>query len=1631
MSKKSEAPSTQIDTLLGRLRLASNLKGKAALDTYIHFARRYLVNTETHEVEQTDFDELAADVERAWCFVQERKSSRPLVNFEQTERRESGRTTPTTTVRVLLDDKPFVVDSIRQALLRCGATIKEVRNTVLFCGRKKAGSKAEGYGRFGELAALSNSIDDDFSAEAFCSITTARIPQDELKEFENEVRDTLQHVSAAVSGYREMTAAASNLRRDLLTHAEFLPVSEENVAESIEFIGWLVDNHFTFLGYEKYRIATRGGESVLQLDTDSLLGVSQLKSRLKTQTKVASLPGAAADFIDRPKLLSFAKSSMRSKVHRPAYYDYVLVKEFDKSGQVTHMHRFLGLYTSSVYFREALAIPLLRKKVSRALDKSGFIPNGHNMKDLLQVINTFPRDELFQVGSAKLLETAVAITRIKDTGSSRIFIRKDFYGRFVSCLVYIPRELFNTDSRLAIQALLQDKLQALDVDFNTYLSESSQARIHLVFRVPKIHGLRLDAAKLEAEIEALIRPWEDDLLNCLRERNEEEEAQAQFKRYAPCFSAAYKETYSAQEAVSDLAFLDSVTQTQALSVCLSDSLAEKAEFSFKLFSFDSQLMLSDVDPILENLGLRIVSERTFALTSDCSGERGESSRIWLHDFLVYRPDADTKLSDEGKRRFEEAFYAIWDGRADDDAYNALLLSANLEWRQAALLRALGAYLKQIRFGYSQLFLAETLSKHAGITAKLVALFEELFSPEKEMTRAQRNKRLRAIEASIEEVSNLSEDSVLRGYLELILAMTRSNYFQQTEQGIPKDYFSFKFEPRRLSKVPRPVPKFEIFVYSRSVEGVHLRGGKVARGGLRWSDRREDYRTEVLGLVKAQQVKNSVIVPVGAKGGFVLKGLRENLSKAEFHAAGVAAYKVFIAGLLDLTDNLIDGSVEPPRDVRRLDEDDPYLVVAADKGTATFSDTANGIAQKRGFWLGDAFASGGSNGYDHKAMGITAKGAWVSVQRHFRELNINVQKDEFSVVGIGDMSGDVFGNGMLLSDKIKLVGAFNHLHVFVDPAPCAKQSFKERRRLFKKAGSNWADYDATLISKGGGVFERSAKSIKLTQQMKALFDVSADTLTPDELISAMLCAPVDLLWNGGIGTYVKAAGESHESVGDKANDGLRVDAQDLRCIAVGEGGNLGLTQKARIEFGLRDGRIFTDFVDNSAGVDCSDHEVNIKILLNELDSKISGSGRAKSSDGIQARNELLKSMTQEVSDLVLDNNYKQVQTLALSFTDESLGCEEFDDLVIYLEDNAELDRKLEFLPDSEALKARAAEGGRPARAELAVATSVMKMHLKEELVQASYLNDPHFNSLLNQAFPRSLVERFEAQINAHPLRNELMATQLANRLVNRVGAHSLSVLLEVTGKPIAEVVRALYLAIEILSAESHWQEFESLDYKVASHCQDAMMLRLVRLVRDSARWLLRNCPEGESIEADARRFMTSLTSVRKLLPTVLTAQNLEVLESEVETCRGEGVPPALAKAHAEHRFLLPALGLIETATEINEPLETMAGAYYIMGEALRLDGLADLVAAIVPTSSWDAKVRSGALDDLLWRQKRLARRLLTESDSKKGIQARVDAWFAANDKKLARTQRVLSELQAEQLVDLAMVTVVMRELKRLS
>ncbi|MEQ8954181.1 MAG: NAD-glutamate dehydrogenase, partial [Gammaproteobacteria bacterium] len=1067
MATKTISDNVLLAPVLKRLQASGRNKSGAAIAA---FAEQFFASSAQSELQKSATDYLFETAVDNWKFIQTFASSRPKIEFRQA----IDRGKPVTRILILQKDMPFIVDSVRQGINLAGYSIKRINNTVIHASRVGSGSKQPG--KLRELSAVPG---NQFNAEAVCCIHCAHIPNAQLQDLEREIREILKHVAAAVRDFRPMCNKALAVRDALQAKKSSVPVSAVELAESCEFIEWLIDNHFTFLGYEEYRIRKPKSGAAIELKKDSLLGISRYKKGLLPRVALSDLPKGTGNLILKKQVCNFAKSATLSKVHRPVHYDYVLIKEFDNKGEVAIEHRFVGLYTSSVYYVAALEIPLVRIKVNKVLAQSGFSPNGHSIKDLLQVINVFPRDELFQIKQDQLFATALEIARIQETRTSKLFIRRDSYGKFFSCLVYLPRDNYNTRVRVQIQEFLKERLQARSVEFNIHLSESLLARIHFVLRVKDIYQVKFEQSELEREMSRLIKPWDDSFLESLLTNYSEPEALALHETYGKCFPGAYKEAYDVDTGVEDLQHIEKVLGSGRLAVDLAPcDTGEGAEFRFKIFSKDQQIHLSNVAPILENLGLNIISEYAFRLSP------GKDYSGWLHDFSVYRKDRGVNLDADIQSRFEQAFYAVWSRQTDDDSFNALVFNASLGWRDAALLRAYAAYLKQVQFGYSAHFIAETLARHSQVTRQLVEYFGLLFRPGLPRTAAKKAVQLRsAVMAAIDEISNLSEDSVLRAFVNIVDATLRSNFFQPADGGGAKDYFSFKIDCARVDSMPRPRPMYEIFVYSPQVEGVHLRGGKVARGGLRWSDRREDYRTEVLGLVKAQQVKNSVIVPVGAKGGFVMKQQPLAGDRDAFMAAGIECYKTFISGLLDITDNLRNNKVLPPKQVVRRDEDDPYLVVAADKGTASFSDIANGIAAKYGFWLGDGFASGGSKGYDHKQMGITARGAWVSVQRHFRELGINVQDTDFTVVGIGDMSGDVFGNGMLLSEHICLVAAFNHLHIFIDPDPDSARSFKERQRLFDLPRSGWNDYKPELISRGGGVFLRSAKSITLTAQIK--------------------------------------------------------------------------------------------------------------------------------------------------------------------------------------------------------------------------------------------------------------------------------------------------------------------------------------------------------------------------------------------------------------------------------------------------------------------------------------------------------------------------------------------------------------------
>ncbi len=1091
----------------------------------------------------------------------------------------------------------------------------------------------------------------------------------------------LRDVRESVEDWPKMRDTALRVADELSIRPP-VGIDDAEVSEAWELLRWLADDHFTFLGVREYELVSEDGEDALRAIPGTGLGI--LRSDQFVSSSFGKLPPEARARAREPRLLILTKANSRSTVHRAAYLDYVGVKTFDDDGRVVGERRFLGLFASSVYTESVLRIPVLRRRTREVLEASGFSMMSHNGKELLQIIETYPRDELFQVPVKELLPVALAVQHLQERRQLRLFVRPDAYGRFMSCLVYLPRDRYTTDVRLELERILRDAVGGVASDYTARVSESVLARLHFVVRVaPGATLPEIDVAAVEGRLAEATRTWADDFADALVDQCGEEAASTLDRRYGEAFPEAFKEDFSARMAVADVRALESLDSDGDMVLNYYEPFgALPGERRFKIYRSGQPVSLTDVLPVLQQLGVEVIDERPYEV------DRRGAGNAWIYDFGL---KTDARAVGEGlKERFQDAFSAVWEGRAESDRFNSLVLVAGLTWRQASLLRAYARYLRQAGSTFSQAYVEQCLVANLQLARLLVRLFERRCDPALEGDRAAACAEVeQAIEQELDQVASLDEDRILRSLVGLVKATLRTNFFQPAADGSVKPYLSFKFDPSAIHDLPLPRPRFEIWVYSPRVEGVHLRFGLVARGGLRWSDRREDFRTEVLGLVKAQAVKNAVIVPVGAKGGFLPKQLPDPaVDRDAWLAEGVASYTTFISALLDITDNLVDGAVVPPRRVVRHDGDDPYLVVAADKGTATFSDIANGIAQSYGFWLGDAFASGGSVGYDHKAMGITARGAWESVKRHFRELGLDTQAEDFTVAGVGDMSGDVFGNGMLLSEHIRLVAAFDHRHIFLDPSPDPAASLAERARLFALPRSSWDDYDRALISEGGGVHPRSAKSIPLTPQVRSSLGIGddVDSMTPADLMKAILQAPVDLLWNGGIGTYVKAAAETHAEVGDKANDSIRVDGDMLRCRVVGEGGNLGCTQRGRIEAAQHGVRLNTDAIDNSAGVDTSDHEVNIKILLDRV---------VRSGDLTEKqRNELLAEMTDDVAHLVLRDNYEQNVLLGNARYQAALLLPVHRRFIHQLEARGDLDRALEFLPPDSEIDARHGLGAGP-------------------------------------------------------------------------------------------------------------------------------------------------------------------------------------------------------------------------------------------------------------------------------------------------------------------------------------------------
>uniref|UniRef100_UPI0025D7420A NAD-glutamate dehydrogenase n=1 Tax=uncultured Caulobacter sp. TaxID=158749 RepID=UPI0025D7420A len=1421
-----------------------------------------------------------ADVARAladfWRFGESAKDlSEPAIRLV----RAQGGQTPSDLLEIVQPDRPFLVDSIMGEVAEAGFSVRAMFHPVSDCGGVR---------------------------RSMIQIWLAPVGEDREAALVASVREALSDVGLAVQDFQPMRAL---MRRTIseLRDAK-APVSTEEKAEDLDFLDWLESDHFVFLGarvYEYPRTADGGYAAEEPLyQPEGSLGVlrDQARTVLRRGSEPAILSAQVRTHIDIGDPIVVAKSNLRSRVHRRGYMDYIGVRRYGADGKASGEVRFVGLFTAEAYETPAHEAPLVRRKVKHVLTSAGKDPNSHNGKRLRNILETWPRDELFQSNEDELLTTALGVLHLYDRPRVKLFARRDPFDRFISVLMFVPRDRYDSGVRARAGQILADAFRGRVSAYYPSFSDAPLARVHYILGVTPGDHAEPDMAAVEAAIAETARTWDDRFEAAVREGQAGRVVQV-LNRYAGAFPPGYRDQYDADEALADIQVIDDLAEGEAVRVrAFRRQGDDAATLRFKLYRPGAAAPLADVLPILEHMGLKALIEDGFKVSP-------AGQPVWVHEFVLRDEAGEHLVFNDVKQAFEAAFVAIWTGRAESDGFNRLVLELGIGWREAALIRALAKYRQQSGLDPSQGVQEQALSDHPGVARLILDLFQTKFDPAVRADLNQRKEQAKAVEGKITEalqaVESLDADRVLRRLAALVGAIQRTNFYQPGADGGPKPYISFKIASRELEDLPAPKPYREIYVSAPHVEGVHLRFGPVARGGLRWSDRRDDFRTEVLGLVKAQQVKNAVIVPVGSKGGFYPKQLPRGGDRDAIQAEAIRAYKTFLSGLLDLTDNIdADNQVTPPPSVVAHDAQDPYLVVAADKGTATFSDIANGVAEAYGFWLGDAFASGGSVGYDHKVMGITARGAWEAVKRHFRELGKDIQTEAFTVVGVGDMSGDVFGNGMLLSKQTKLLAAFDHRHIFLDPNPDVAVSWEERDRMFKLPRSSWEDYDKAKISAGGGVFARSLKSIPLSKEVRELFEIKAEAVSPAELMTAILKSKAELLYLGGIGTYVKAKGETNADAGDKANDAIRINGSDLRVKVVGEGANLGLTQAGRIEFAQAGGHMNTDAIDNSAGVDSSDHEVNIKILTGILER---GGELTR-----ESRNTLLASMTADVGHHVLEHNYDQ--TLALTLL-ESDAVSEVDAQIRYmvdLEQRGRLDRRVEGLPTNTALLERKAAGKGLTRPELAVLLAYGKLDLFDEIVASQAPDDPWFETTLRSYFPKALDQYADA-MQKHRLKREIIATVVGNQMVNMCGPTFPSRLKAAAGADIDAVVTGFTAAREILGVDGLWDQVNALDNKASADGQTALYKALAYALRSLAFWLARRAHRDKSsVQQLVEAYGPSVKTLTGMAPAILSPFEQKAVAKRAKAYVADGAPEALAQGVAALQPLTTAADLVDLA-----------------------------------------------------------------------------------------------------------------------
>jgi glutamate dehydrogenase len=1527
-------------------------------------------------------------------------------------------------VDIMTDDMPFLIDSLTMELARHNLDSYHVVHPQLVVRRDAIGDLREvsgplNGGRSGEQELVESWTHLEVDLRA-CSA-----PVDVL---EIDLHRVLDDVRVAVEDYPRMQARATWLA-DRLAEEQ----GPGQPAETVALLRWLADNHFTFLGYREYDL-TEGADGMgLRPVPGSGLGI--LRHDRRGSSAFASLPPEVRARAKEPQRLILTKANSRATVHRPSYLDYVAIKRVDDRGEVTGEYRFLGLYTQAAYHESITRIPVLRRKLANVLEAAGMTPDSHDGQDVMEILEGYPREELFQISAEELTPIALGVLALRERRQTRLFLRGDRYGRYMSCLVYLPRDRYTTVVRLRAQEILRQAFGGVAVEYSATIGDSALARLHVVVRAQRGRQLaEVDAAELEAQIAAAVRSWDEDLAEEARARLGDTQSEVLLAECAGAIPETYKTDVPAAYALTDLI---RVRDLQASGEQVAFDLWEAAGYSggqpapgaaaaervwrLTIYRTGSPITLTDVLPRLQHMGVEVVDEHPYEFKG------GALARpFWIYDFGLRRSRTGDGERPGGtgpvKSLFEDALGALWRGRIEDDEFNALVLDARLSWRQAMVLRAYARYLRQAGSRFSQTYITRVLRSNTLVTRLLVRLFECRFDPARQAGDTGLAEALtEEIRGELDDVAVLDHDRVLRAYLALIQATLRTNYFVVRPGQQPG--LVFKFDAAAVPDLPAPRPKYELFVYSPRLEAVHLRFGAVARGGLRWSDRSEDFRTEILGLAKAQEVKNSVIVPSGAKGGFVCKRLPDATDREAHQAEVLACYRAFISAMLDVTDNLQGGHVVPPTGVVRYDGDDPYLVVAADKGTATFSDTANEIAKSYGFWLGDAFASGGSEGYDHKKMGITARGAWESVKFHFATLGVDTQTTDFTVAGIGDMSGDVFGNGMLLSRRIRLVAAFDHRHIFLDPDPDPAVSFAERQRLFRLPRSSWADYDASLISAGGGVWPRTAKSIPVSAAAgRALgLDESVRALPPEQLISAILTAPVDLLWNGGVGTYIKASTQSHAEAGDRANDAVRVDATAVRARVIAEGGNLGVTQAGRIEYALAGGLINTDFIDNSAGVDTSDHEVNIKILLADSASR----GELPAGE----RGRLLADMTDEVGRLVLRANYQQNRALAGSRAQAPEMLHVHSRMMRKMVRDGRLRRRLEVLPGDKEVAERRSAGLGLTVPEFAVLLANVKIGAEQEVLASALPDDPYLRSVLAAYFPAPLRQRFASQMDAHPLRREIITTAVVNDMVDRSGTTFLFRMNEETGASVPDITGAWLVARAVFDLAGFWAEVESLDGRVDVATQLALLLEGHKLGERATRWLLHNRRPPFDIAQTIDYFAGGVQTVASGLPKLLTGRDRSGFDDRLEQFTARGVPALLAERVAAMVPAYAAFDMVQIATASGRSVEETAEVYFDLADRLQITRLRDRITALPRDDRWNTMARAALRDDLYAAHAAITRNVL-EVTGPGSPEERLAVWVRRNDPVVRRSAQTLTEIWESDRFTVAMLSVAVRAIRTL-